>query len=268
MAFTLIELLVVISIIAIISTIAIVSMNGARDKARLAAGQQLNGQIGQTIGDALTGSWSFDECSGATVSDSSGNGNTGTLNGASFSATTPTKSGCSLYFNGASDVTAVGPTYPNGVTISLWMNTTNIAAQQCLFGQNAGGSNFLNIWMPGNGTVRFETALSSSFYSNKALAANTWYNIIATYDPTAASGKAKIYIDGALDKAYDTTWSGASASNTIRIGSFLAGQYFFNGYIDDVRVYSSALVASEVGKLYAEGKSLHCGNLAVWAKGP
>ncbi len=261
-AFTLVELLVVISIIGLLSTIAIVSMSGARDKARLASGQQLNGQIARTIGDALTGSWSFDECSGATVSDRSGNGNTGTVNGATFSATTPTKTGCSLSFNGASDVTATGPTYPNGVTISLWMNTTNIGAQQCLFGQNVGGANFLNIWMPGNGTVRFETALSSSFYSNKALVANTWYNIIASYDPASTTGKAKIYIDGALDKATDTTWSGGSASNTIRIGSFLAGQYFFNGYIDDVRVYSNPLVASEVYQLYAEGKPRHAGNLA------
>lgn len=257
-AFTLVELLVVIAIIGLLSSMAVVSVKTAQDKARIAAGQQLTTQINSVIGDLATGAWSFDECGGTAFSDISGKANPGSFSGSvAFSAITPFKSGCSLYFNGAGYAIASGPDYPNGITISLWMNTTNIAVEQGLFGQNRNG-NFVNMWMPGGGTIRFETASGNAIYSNKKLAQNTWYNIIMAYDAAAASNNAKIYIDGKLDKTGTLTFSGGSAvAGTLTIGSYSTALYPFNGYIDDVKVFGSALVASEAGKIYAEGSSVH-----------
>jgi len=257
-AFTLVELLVVIAIIGLLSSVAVVSLKTAQDKARIAAGQQFGAQLDRTITDSLTGAWNFDECSGTTFGDSSGKGNSGTFSGSvAFSANTPLKKGCSLYFNGSSYAISSGPDYPNGITISLWMNTTDISAQQALFGQNRNG-NFINIWMPGGGTIRFETALSSSMYSNKVLAPNTWYHIVMALDAAAGSNNAKIYIDGKLDKTGTLTYSAASAvAGSLTIGSYSGASYIFTGYIDDVKVFGSPLIASEVGKMYAEGRSLH-----------
>jgi prepilin-type N-terminal cleavage/methylation domain-containing protein len=262
-AFTLVELLVVIAIIGLLSAVAMVSMNGTRDKARMAAGQEFGAQIDRTIGGTITGAWGFDECSGSVFNDSSGNGNAGTITGgASFSATTPFKSGCSIHFNGSSYATTSGPNYPNGVTISLWMNTDNSSVEQAVFGQNRNG-NFLNIWMPGTGPIRFETAFSNAIYSNKTLSANTWYHIVMAYDPASASDNAKIYIDGKLDKTGTLAYSAATAvAGTVTIGAYAATLYPFNGYIDDVRVFGSPLIASEVRKLYAQGAASHVNTVA------
>lgn len=257
-AFTLVELLVVIAIIGLLSTVAVVAMNTSREKARIAAGQQFGAQVNDAVGDAIEGAWNFDECSGTAFRDVSGNNNSGSLvSGAAFSADTPTQKGCSLLFNGSGYAQTYGPNYPNGITISLWMKTTNIAAQQALFGQNRNG-NFVNIWMPGGGLIRFETALSNAMYSNKSLLADTWYHIVMAYDTAAATNNAKIYIDGKLDKTGTLAFSGASAVAGIAcIGSYGGTAYPFNGYIDDVRVYGRSLFASEVGKLYAKGKPMH-----------
>ena len=136
-AFTLVELLVVVAIIGLLSTVATVATNAARDKSRITAGQSFGAQLNRTIGAETMGAWSFDECSGTTFSDVSGNGNSGSLGtGATFSTNTPLKTGCSLAFNGSGNAATTGKPYPNGVTISLWMNTTNMAPQQALFGQN------------------------------------------------------------------------------------------------------------------------------------
>jgi len=260
--FTLIELLVVIAIIGVLSAIVLAFVDSAQNKARIASGQQFSANVEHSIGDALTGEWDFNECSGTTVADSSGNGDTASFSGpgVAFSQNTPSNSGCSLHFTGG-HIFANGPSYPNGMTISLWMNTTNIAAQQGLFGQNNGG--FLNVYLPGDGTIRFEGTTGSRLYSNKKLAPNTWYQIVMTYDPNAPSNPGKIYIDGNLDSQGSlTAYDGANVAGSLTIGDYNNGfAYPFQGYLDDVRIYGSSMLSADIKKLYAEEKDAHSGTL-------
>ena len=59
--FTLIELLVVISVISLMSTIILGSLNDAREKGRIAAGQKFGASLHHAIGDELVGEWKFDQ---------------------------------------------------------------------------------------------------------------------------------------------------------------------------------------------------------------
>ena len=80
-----------------------------------------------------------------------------------------------------------------------------------------------------------------------ALQLNTWYKLIYTYD----GSQAKRYIGG---KLVSTVTEGAAFTpNTspLRIGK--TGRtdypYFFNGIIDEIRIYNTALTASQVKTL-------------------
>ncbi|MBL7836678.1 MAG: LamG domain-containing protein, partial [Bacteroidetes bacterium] len=85
---------------------------------------------------------------------------------------------------------------------------------------------------------------------------NRWYHLVVTRD----SNYYRIYLDGCL-KATSSSTSGAlpyyGGSNfDARIGCRERGSWYFDGAIDDVGIYSCALSAAEVTKLYNNLKPL------------
>ena len=76
--FTLIELLVVIAIFGLLVSVVVVSTSSARKKGSEAAGRQFSATLQHSLGADAVGMWSFDEGSGTTAKDSSGNNFNGT----------------------------------------------------------------------------------------------------------------------------------------------------------------------------------------------
>jgi len=81
---------------------------------------------------------------------------------------------------------------------------------------------------------------------------NQWYFVVGTFDGTTMS----FYRDGVLisqKTGLPATNIDNCAGNTFRIGRFHdLSSYFFNGKIDDIRVYNRALTATEIQALYNE----------------
>jgi hypothetical protein len=90
----------------------------------------------------LVAAYSFNEASGATVADASGNGNSGTINGATWVAG---KYGGALNFNGISNVVVINNSsslaLTNRMTLEAWVFPT--AAQRA-----AGTRSCRRRWMP------------------------------------------------------------------------------------------------------------------------
>ena len=135
-------------------------------------------------------------------------------------------------------------------TISGWMNTTTLGANQALVSNYSGatGGILINIVQP-NGYVRFYHdggTLVQIFTS--ALTVGQWHHICCTMDHTT---EAKIYVDGNLENTKSGSNLGTSAGTTFYIGNEPAhSQYYMQGSIDQLRIYDSALSPSEVLSLY------------------
>ncbi|UOK42375.1 MULTISPECIES: LamG-like jellyroll fold domain-containing protein [Flavobacterium] len=137
-------------------------------------------------------------------------------------------------------------------TVEAWIKTTANAnpsaggVQQIItdWGTNSSGSRFtFNIL--NNNAIRLEINGGSV---NGTIPVNngTWHHVAVVYDPSAAS-KISLYVDGNLDTAGNPAISVNTGSTVkLRIGNRVDGVTFFNGSIDEVRVWSVARTATEI----------------------
>ena len=197
----------------------------------------------QTAG--LIAGYAFDEGTGTTASDASGHGFVGTLTGATW--TTAGKYGNALVFNGTSALVTV----PNaaslqlttGMTLEAWVNPSVVTAAWRDVIYKGNDSYYLeatstNASLPGAGG----TFGASPLYGAAALAANTWTHLAVTYDRVTL----RLYVNGVQVSSLAATGAIETSTDPLQIGGdSIYGQYF-QGAIDEVRVYNRALSPTEI----------------------
>ena len=78
------------------------------------------------------------------------------------------------------------------------------------------------------------------------LGSNTWHHIAATYDGTTK----RIYVDGNQEAQVSRSGTLSTNSTGAIIGAYNAGfpNYYFNGQIDEVRIWNDARTVTEIGE--------------------
>ena len=204
----------------------------------------------------------FDETSGTTTLDVSGNRNNGTMGGGSTRVTGKAGFGRAIRFDGLSGIVNV----PNaaslqltaGMTLEAWVNPSALA-----------GLNGATGWRTIVMKERTTTGLSYALYGNDGnpnparpagyvriggvdqtingtpgLPLNTWTHVALTYDGIAL----KLYVNGVLRSSRPQAGAIVASTNPLRIGgNVVFPSEYFAGMIDDVRVYSRALSVVEIG---------------------
>ena len=242
--FTLIELLVVIAIIGLLATFAVVQFSGAKEKARLAKAAAVSGQQLRAIGDDAQMIWNFDDCSGTTVDDLSGNGNDGILTGTSWSTDTHDGKGCSIsltnptgYYTSSKAVTVP----QNNMTLSAWFKVT-VSADQSIITITSAVTR-LDVYQ-----THMRICIAGAYCTPIAVSPGQvvvndgkWHFATMVGD----SKSIRVYVDGS--SVADLTGAASAA-----IGNTVITSYF-TGLVDDVFVFNRALTAEEVHRLYVDG---------------
>ncbi len=210
----------------------------------------------------LVSEWKFDESSGITAYDSWGtnNGTRVDTTGACDATHCPQiqTTGCisnnCLLFDGINDRVDIGALdqYENGFSVSLWFKNSSISSRQDLFW--AGGDKFILVIQPSYIFSHYARSVNgNSGYVNSVLKFNNnWFFAVMTYSPVL--GKTSLYVNGKKD-TQEGSITGASVSTTyVRMGTQYnyAGNWF-NGYMDEFRIYNQAIPTSQVQESYYSG---------------
>lgn len=203
-------------------------------------------------GAGLVALWSFNDA-GSLGINAAGGGSLAAAGGAEFSAEGHSGgalklSGDGQYLSGSVAGLPVG----NGTyTVAAWFKPDALGARGIIgwgnFGTerqvNAlrlvdGGNGLSHYWWAADLTV---TDLSTNLLDGK------WHHVAATWDGTTR----RLFLDGAA-VGQDTPGVNAATADNFRIGSTNNGE-FFDGLLDDVAVFDTALTTTQVGDLAAGG---------------
>jgi hypothetical protein len=216
--------------------------------------------VKDAILNGLVGWWKFDEGSGTVAYDSSGNGYDGNLtNGPTW---TTGRIGGALSFDGVDDYFDLGNSdllkNKSNLTTSLWLWTNitrsdhmEIICLNLVYTKTIYSNGSLIHLNSGNGSSWY-----GGFETQGSISLSKWEHLATTLD----SSGIKIFINGILDTTRNNNSVGASNYKTTfgaKYGDLANGKlvrHFFQGSIDDVRIYNRALSAAEVQALYNLGQ--------------
>jgi hypothetical protein len=237
------------------------------------SGQLLPGQIRAispryiAVPDGLVGYWGFDlDCvlAGGLTDDLSANYNVGTLSTSGGSNPTYARGqvGDALLFDGSTNYVDMGNilNITGPITVAAWANATTNTGRMCVASKgldlnavpydlcvNADAANTSKMQMQiFNGVQHVATSAAN-------VATGIWEHWVGTADGTSI----KLYRNGVLDAITADATLPSVNSAKFQVGAlnnFGTGPIlFWNGSIDDVRIYNRALDASEVATLYQAG---------------
>jgi len=234
---------------------------------------KINASQNSKITNGLVGEWSFNGNDMGTTSaiDRSGNNNTGWL----YSGVKKVvgKLGQALSFDGVDDYVDAGTsnvfnlssspfsvgvwikpndfTMYNGATPRIVIKRTDANNGWMLNLDSTVDTSVCSTNSVSFVMVRSGTSAPFVCYNGPALSTGQWYYVVGVSDGTNLS----IYINGSLASVGTEGVSyGLGSLNNLSIGWRSDGSGYYNGLIDEVRIYNRALTADEIKRLYNMGR--------------
>ena len=195
----------------------------------------------------LVAAYGFDETSGTTTADSSGNALTGTLSGPARN--TGGKFGGALSYDGVNDWVTVNDAAPlhltTGMTLEAWVKPTALSGWRTVIVKEQAADLAYALYA-NTGTNRPSgnvfTGAEQEARGTAQVALNTWTHLAATYDGATL----RLYVNGTQVATKAVTGALVSSTRALRFGGNAIWSEWFTGLLDEVRVYNRALTATEL----------------------
>ncbi|NOT57246.1 MAG: hypothetical protein HOP18_21800 [Deltaproteobacteria bacterium] len=196
----------------------------------------------------LVAAYSFGAGTGTTAKDSSGLNNVGTLSGATW--TTAGRFGAALSFNGVNNFVTVNDAaaldLTTGMTLEAWVYpTAAMNGWRGIVQKEASGA--IVYYLHANSAAnRPATGLlvgsEKQLQGTAQVPVNTWTHLAATYDGVTQ----RLYVNGVQVSSRAQTGPVGVSGSPLRIGGNSVWGEYFQGRIDEVRVYNRALTAAQI----------------------
>src|SRR3989339_251431 len=219
---------------------------------QIKSGLLIVGMAVASIDEGLVAHWAFDEGSGSTLHDGTGNEHDGTLmNGPVWVGG---RYGGALQFDGADDYVGlgkIGHQFASQVTTAAWIKPNGYGSSYYVSIISWG--NYLypfNLILTKERNIRAGIRTSEKTYyvsTQQPLSFGNWHHVAMSYDGEALT----VYVNG--EPLASASAAGSLSQryyNQTTIGMNPGNVDFFNGAIDELRVYDRALDAGEIAQLY------------------
>jgi hypothetical protein len=157
-------------------------------------------------------------------------------------------------FNGSTSFFTSNVSVPTNWTVSIWIKrspsgyfggTTNSSVRSGVyFYSNSNGS--LLVYNRNSSGGNIDTLITST----GLVAENTWTHVGITFDSTSGTGLTTCYINGVSAGTLNGTPTHSTAFTFGRSGDYTVE--YFNGKIDQIRIFSSTLTSDQITELYTE----------------
>ena len=199
-----------------------------------------------SLATSLVAAYNFDEVGGTLVADASGQGNHGAISGATRSAG---RFGRGLTFNGSSSYVTVNDSnsldLATGYTLEAWVKPASIKSGNILAKEMPNGAVY-NLYAYEDADLPVASFNDGADYrvttGPSQLPINTWSHLVATYDRQTL----RIYVNGVQVASRAYTSNIQTSTGALRIGGNSIWGEYFNGVIDELRIYNRALTATDI----------------------
>ncbi len=215
----------------------------------------------QVLADGPVAYYRFEETSGTTANDTTGNSNNGTYtNGVLIDQPSAANLGRAARFDGIDDYVSTPRTVSTNFTLELWINTT----ASSLSGTNAyegngllwsdvgGAANDFVMAMLNNGLSFFTGNPDISVTSAIAVNDGAWHHLVAT---RTQGGSVEIFVDGVSRGTTTTNNNPLDANPSIMIGGNVLDSRYFSGLIDEVAYYPNVLSVTRIKAHFLAGSA-------------
>ncbi|PCJ03251.1 MAG: hypothetical protein COB14_00535 [Alphaproteobacteria bacterium] len=219
----------------------------------------------------LVGHWTLDETSGTSVTEYSGNGNTGTFIGEAAVVSADGKIDTALTFDNSNDYVSISAdatindVFTGGGTIMAWIYPETYGEggnYGRILAKASGGSDGWHMHMDGGTGEAFAFSVNCVAAGNEwwrtntgTLQINEWSHVAVSMDTDNTANTPTMYVNGEsvsyTSTGSCTTFSSDSAENLL-IGNMDNTARTFDGQIDDARIYGGTLSASEIKAIYQQ----------------
>jgi hypothetical protein len=181
--------------------------------------------------------------------------NNGTVTSATWNATGGWNGTGAYAFDGSNDCIFIPHhselNITSAISVSAWIKIAGFSGYPAIVNKNYDSSYYIQLG-DNNGDVEFGIDYPEIYTRvTNVLTTGAWYHIVGTYDANGGTNNLKIYINGTVVNQTTATGTAVGNSANLAIGanSWCTGDYF-NGTIDDVRIYNRTLSAQEILAIY------------------